>query len=762
MGIGKFILVEIGYIIYYAIPYLDIDILGALDGTLGLPLSWMPLVEPIDMTKLSPIKNILLICLFVIPYVDLEGLKALRLHKQSKFFRFSTKQARKGKKMANKKTGKRAKKAGKWTKKKGKKKAKNKAEKKKKELKNEARSNNKNNRNKKRPMTDGGKRENKKVTRRDPLRADGGSSGSKISLGSIPFKKIGIAVGGVLGLFIFLVVVASITGGSGGYLGLFGDMISGPASSVRESAFFPGEEIAYQLKRGAATLACFGGEQGAGCFTEKVLLNSTKKPGSEDVGETYKLRITGPTVAGSRDIAFKEPDSKIPVDFSVKNSRHGIKGINAKNVTYRVKISHTGVLTDETACQTGWRELNKFGEEAEDKLDNPERNNMILPGESVSPLNYRGEDRLSLRECGMMKAVALAPYRAEVQVKYDYSALSFLQIEAKAKSEVDQRGRLRSKTPDTPVETVIKTPQSPLVYEEVGEENIALPSTFRVTIRSDENRGFGNSDGGFRVYPEEFSLSDSELTVHNDGECDGLKKTGENQYEFTEEVIDRIESRQERGLWFNSRAPTASCNFELKNPEEISETGETLTMTAQANYTLKTRDEDRNFNMRNGACSRVNCPMVVPLNMSNLKNSNVLKLDLDEDDPLDYENSNWEEGDYWEKEYALCRGRQDAQEGCSWVKSYDIEDRRELETINEKKKRKIEEGDFAVAMDGAPDQGDNVFTCHAEEASISDTDVISVDREALREVFDTSSSAFNYTEGGSWEYVEEYDPASCS
>jgi hypothetical protein len=337
-----------------------------------------------------------------------------------------------------------------------------------------------------------------------------------------------------------------------------------------------------------------------------------------------------------------------------------------------------------------------------------------------------------------MNPVAGGSFRTKVQLKYDYSALSFLRLNAKAYNPEDVVDIDRSRTPNTPVETVIRA-ENPVTYYD-GDTPRPFPVRVRITADNSE----------FKVDVSEFSLQDSALTEHISGQCDGLKNTEGNTYVFEDTITERIEQRQEEnGGWFSAKTgtPTARCNFELRNPESISETGESLTFTAEANYTVKTEPKTTSFTIRDTSCSTQNCPYIVPVDSSELQENFVIGLDLDEDKWGDYENQNWEQGDYWKKEYAICNRPYDAQDGCSYIESFMPDDR--VEPLGT-----VKNGDMAVNMNGNY-PGKNLVTCHAEKNGKEGVTGLKPDN--LEKAFDSPSSAFNYTDED-WKLIEDYEP----
>jgi hypothetical protein len=565
---------------------------------------------------------------------------------------------------------------------------------------------------------------------------------------SLPWKTAGKLVGGGAALLVLLIVgVGTVSGGSG-YGMLASDMLGGYTDGFSGFA----DSVGYQVNQAVKTITCFGN---AGCIRE-WRLNNTQRPGSEDVGETYRLRVSGPEITGGNDVRYQPADATIPVDFRVKNTRHGLKGINATNVRYRVKIRDPSLLdSGEAFCRTDWQPLNKYGSGSDVDETIAERNNLLLPGQSASPLNYgdNEEARLTLKECGLMNPVD-TNVEAVVQVKYDYSAMAFLNLETMASRNFQGSVSEKiSKTPNTPVETSIHAPD-PVLFDEVGGERIPRPFQAQVQISTDED----NVD--FRIDAENFTLTDSSITTDS-GSCNGLNHKDGNTYNFSTEIGERIERRQENEDWFSSRVstPQATCTFTLENPSEVSATGETITMTATANYTLRQNTKSEGFNMRNTLCSTENCPMLVPIQSKDIDNG-LISINLDEDSPYSFEEaSNWDHEDYWEKEYAYCNRPFDAQSGCSVIRSFSLEDRQ-----NPLEEPTIRSGDLALNItNNIPYKMVTRYVELRLKSGNIDPQTISIKPNQLENAFKFENRALNYTGTGNdreWVIIDDYEPGS--
>jgi hypothetical protein len=280
-------------------------------------------------------------------------------------------------------------------------------------------------------------------------------------------------------------------------------------------------------------------------------------------------------------------------------------------------------------------------------------------------------------------------------------------------------------------------------------------------FRSLPDSGIGTNQEGtkFRVDADEFWLKDSRFTTHNEDNCPGLNQTedGSNKYVFSDRVKEQFKAQQqENNRWYSksNRPPTASCEFELTEPEEISPTGETLTMEARVNYTVKYGSESDPFQLENMECTTQNCPYVRPLNASNIKEkTSLIGLDIDNPNVPVLDEASKEE--ILKKIYAKCpKGSgQDDIDGCSTVDSWERGERSpdtgaEIE----------EEGVFALRLDEKGEDPRFVTGCSTEDTGYDQ--VVGVDQEELKDAHD-SSVAFHHTDNGDWELVEDTNEA-CS
>lgn len=624
-----------------------------------------------------------------------------------------------------------------------------------------------------RPMTDGGQPVNSNRNRNRGRRNTGSGKASKITgiFGAFFSKLFGLLTSKLLLIPVILiigtVIVFGVLGATGsGYGGLLSDMFGGYTSGIGSAVDGAVGGISYKVQKFTALATCFGD---AGCVREWKL-NSTEQPGSEDVGETYRLQVDGPTVKGSNDVRFMEKDAPIPITFRVKNTRHGIKGINAEGVKYRFLVRDPQLFSQgEAMCNTSWLPLNKYGEDPPEAFKG--KNNLILPGEEVTPLNYAGEDRLTLKECGLMNPVSTS-VEAVLQIKYNYSAKSFLNLDVMASDNKPGETEMdRSKTPDTPVETSIHAP-NPVRFDIRETQRTPRPFKVELQISTDQR----NID--FNMSPEDFSFTDSDYTDwRGKDNCRGLSNdTGkENVFRFSENAEDRIRNRQKNAEWFSKRTPTPQvfCGFTIEEEDlsKISPTGETITMTASANYTVRQNEKSESFSMKNTMCRDINCPVLKPLTASDL--SKVIDVDLDHENPIKMENPEH----YRTKEYAYCNRPQDSRRGCSIVEDFSVNKRNDpIRKDKDKGKGEpytISEDTFALKLeDGFDDDSGkrkNMISEYVEEQLKKDNEkptnptYLSIPGDFLENAYKNNNQVLNYSKSfNEWQLVdlseEDSDP----
>ena len=407
-------------------------------------------------------------------------------------------------------------------------------------------------------------------------------------------------------LFVIPIVVVFLLLSGSGYLTLAGNQAG------FQLGFLSAPEIGATVAQAAKTAECLGN---AACVRQWQF-NNTQRPGSEAVGQEYSLQISEFEVNDGfpLDVANRRAGDRIPADFSVYNPRRGLKGIEARNVAYRIRIfDGTGTLLNLPECQTGWMPLG--GEYADNDFG---QNGTILPGGFATPLGTHSS--LNLENCGLLQPALGIQRRVKLQLAYDYSSQSTLQVQAMSEENMrslEQRpGFEKSQTADTPVKTYVNV-ESPITYRRSSDGG-AESSVFGVRL------GFETGQSGikYRVNVDDFELYDSGETIDvttSDAvnssviSCEDLKLVEGDRYTFSDNMTDYLSSRQSDSWFESDSGPSpARCSMVLENPESISPTGETLTFRVDANYTIMLEEQVDNFEVQNSRCSQFECPMLVP------------------------------------------------------------------------------------------------------------------------------------------------------
>lgn len=326
-------------------------------------------------------------------------------------------------------------------------------------------------------------------------------------------------------------------------------------------------------------------------------LNNTVRPGSEARGERYELQIEQFGLGVDNiDVAYKEASYPLPVNFLVSNTRNGLKGITARNVSYKISVMDS----EDTYCSTGWESVSSF--EGEDR-------DVVLPGLGVSPVESLEE--LNLGDCQLLQPSLGINRVMELQVKYQYSSQATLYVDAMSRQHRREQGIdpsfKKSETADTPVQSYINVQEPITYYETESGDRKVVPFAARFGF---ETPGF---DVRYKVNPDSVQIVDSSLTTHTDT-CNGLNHTEGDYYTVSENAERRINLRQ-KNSWFNSETSPAplrcTMKIEQEDVDQISPTGEELVMRIDGNYTIVKEDRMTGFDVRNTLCTRFTCPMVV-------------------------------------------------------------------------------------------------------------------------------------------------------
>lgn len=379
------------------------------------------------------------------------------------------------------------------------------------------------------------------------------------------------------------------------YANWFGQSASNSAVaiSIFQGDMFTEEKRA--LAQAGAKIGCM--LKGPQCLRQ-WRMNNTVRPGSEARGERYELNIVQFGLGKSKvDVAYKEANYTLPVNFLVSNTRHGLKGIKARNVSYKISVLNS----EKTFCTTGWSSISSFDDRSKD---------YILPGLGVTPTESLEE--LNLGNCGLLQPSMGKNVVMELQVKYQYSSQATLYVDAMSRKYRREKGITpsfkKSKTAKTPVQSYINVKQPITFYTTESGERKVVPFAARFGF---ETPGFNVR---YKVNPESVQIVDSSLTT-NTSTCNGLKPAGqENYYGVSDAAERRINLRQQR-TWFDADTSPSSlrCTMRIEDEDvgQISPTGEQLVMRIDANYTVVKEDQMTGFDVVNTICTERNCPLLV-------------------------------------------------------------------------------------------------------------------------------------------------------
>lgn len=407
--------------------------------------------------------------------------------------------------------------------------------------------------------------------------------------------------------------------------------------------------------------------------------NNTQRPDSSDVGEEFGLEVREFRLGSgdSIDVAYKDEGYSIPVSFQISNTRHGLDGIIAKNVQYRVKIVDSRFGPNNPYCDTGWQHVDAFDSDG-DGADND-----VYPGTSAAT-GFLRIDNLTLGDCNMRQP-ALGDYRsAQLYVKYDYFSQATLYFDAMSRDyQVNQDISVAPKdsvTADTPVKAAINV-MDPAIFEtELGGIN-SQQFPVRVTLNS-EDRSVDYQVKDFKI-----RKSSAACVTDGDGDCadqeseymecsfQPITYQGDSNNFFEpdqtakKQMIVSAEGGIENDYWFtrNRPAPIIGCQMQLDESQNFNPSGETLTMGVAANYTVRLENSIESLKLINSRCTTINCPILEPISLSKLA-----------EDPYrsdvigghDFDSSEDSMVEYWEVERSICNGV-DAGNGCAVTEELD-------------------------------------------------------------------------------------------
>lgn len=342
-------------------------------------------------------------------------------------------------------------------------------------------------------------------------------------------------------------------------------------------------------------------------------LNQSVRPGAEDVGETFKLKISELTVNNGEKIDIRSygPNKTIPIYFQIQNPEYydrnqGYKGIDAYGVKYRMRVLGPAATS---YCNTTWTPIaGSTGQRGE----LPSGGLAIMRGSRQNLAN------MTMANCNLMQPSLGISRNLEVQMKYNFSSQSWVQIQAMSWKQMDSLGKLpdpkKSKTLNTPVESYINI-GSPITYEVVDGERTRRIVRARVGFSTDK------ANVKYRIQPGEVKIHDLsgalepawKLEGFEGARCD-LKKINDNTYKLNgtlQERIKDIQYKQDEWFTMNSPPPISFCTMALENPQSISPSGETLTLSVEVNYTVVLQDFTKRFSVWNTNCENRNCPMLL-------------------------------------------------------------------------------------------------------------------------------------------------------
>lgn len=423
-------------------------------------------------------------------------------------------------------------------------------------------------------------------------------------------------------LIIWLIIVISLWGIAGGLIyAIIGPFIAetfGPVIGLTAdygtygSAMMPDvvpdmddirDAFSEEFNAGTMALArlnCVA--QGPECLQEWRDENR-RTPGAEAVGQQFGLDIEEIEVNLGQpvDISTRTMDDTVNVYFRVENEAQGIYGIDAENTEYNFRIEG-----GPESCETGWQSIEGlYAEEGR-----------ISAGGVGTPAT--GEVGLTLEDCGMLQPGDSSDYTAELDVRYEYSSQSTVDVqvmdiehmrEAGISSDVTQ-----SETADTPVQAFVNV-EDPVTFSS-DDDALETSSLFA----SFETESFGTE---YIVQAEDVEISSSVLLRTADevegvsGSCDDLNRIEGDRYNLSEEYAATLRDEDDSRWYSRGFGPSAASCDVVVDPEEaerLSPTGETATLTINANYTTKISD-DTTFQVENANCALdpdLECPPLPP------------------------------------------------------------------------------------------------------------------------------------------------------
>lgn len=454
---------------------------------------------------------------------------------------------------------------------------------------------------------------------------------------------------------------------------------------------------------------------GPGCLRQQ---QADQRPGAEDVGETYGLEIENFEVgsSGGVDVSYQDPESSISTSFRVSNPMTGRKGINARDVMYRVKIIDGDRGVDNPYCDTGWLHLGNSDVDGDN--DGPGGNDDIRKGttsgtgyvnlnrahlfgsEDGEDANVSSEDRaavnpeeydiryvdnapLTYKSCEMLQTSLGESRKAVLRLRYDYYSGGRTTFEAMSRSYMLDQDitpeTQATQSPDTPVQAAVNV-KSPVTFNEENGIRESLPFGMEVFTETDKS--------GLRYRIRGIEVINSGYTSGVENSCTFRNLAPGERMELTDSMAQRVIYQQdisELDYWYeqNDQPPTMGCTMVLGDRtsndntllNQISRSGETLAYRVRANYTVSMSEPMNNFEVSAAnACDQMECPRLVTLS-ENLSDE-------------------WQDYNY----KTQCTGV-DAYGGCSIVNaewgSFDSLEKLNSDDVDET----VEEGEVAVSLD---------------------------------------------------------------
>lgn len=421
----------------------------------------------------------------------------------------------------------------------------------------------------------------------------------------------------------------------GMWAGYFGD-VAGDEAAVAENELEDsvlGETVSVYRQSKARVFCVL---KGPTCLRQ-WRLNHTTRPGSEDRGEEYGLEISeleagaGDTI----DIAAREPTYQIPLQFNIYNVRHGLKGVNAYDVQYRVRMVPGGEDFSDYTCRTDWLDAGAQDVDDDDDESPPDD---LLPG-VASTTGLEQLPEISLKKCGLLQPGTRQGMNIYFEVRYDYSSQSSINFRALPvetvvqNPDIDIAGFKESFTADTPVKSYINV-KDPVTFSRDD-------SNQEITFQTQMDLYTEDSDVRFKVKPRGGKPQDLVVEMPRYSEvpdsglgCD-LEPIGEDTYRLDSQRIVDIQTGREgkdnqRGEWWREEKTPGPfiCEFAL-DVSGISSSGETLSARIDANYSVVLEDEVSSIEVLNSRCTTYNCPLIVTTMFDENDNSYDWKTECD-------------------------------------------------------------------------------------------------------------------------------------